>query len=132
MMLIISNLQTGAINVEHYGDVDLTLGGVINAWGRKVLLCDCDEFTKQYYKTKYGIGQLNSKTDSIYCLVCPYSTEQFNRVEIKQPTVPVHKREYPPFEGFQIGSEEDTLANCIDLIPKPPRKDFIKFMMKDR
>ena len=50
-------LQTGAISTGHYNDVDLTLGGVINVWGRKVLLCDCDEFTKQYYKTKYGIGQ---------------------------------------------------------------------------
>lgn len=50
-------LQTGAINTEYYSDVDLTLGGVINVWGRMMLLCDCDEFTKQYYKTKYGIGQ---------------------------------------------------------------------------
>lgn len=61
-----------------------------------------------------------------------YLTEQFNKVEVKQPTVSVAKREYPAFEGFQIGSEEDTLANCIDLIPKPPRKDFIKFMRRDR
>ena len=53
-------------------------------------------------------------------------------MEIKQSAASVSKREYPPFEGFQIGSEEDTLANCIDLIPKPPRKDFIKFMRKDR
>jgi len=53
-------------------------------------------------------------------------------VEVKEPTISVPKRDYPLFEGFQIGSEEDTLANCIDLIPKPPRKDFIKFMKKDR
>lgn len=110
---ILDSLKTGAINTENYNDVDLTLGGVINVWGRKVLICDCDEFTKQYYKSKYGI-------------------EQFNKVEIKQPTPSATKRDYPPFEGFQIGSEEDTLANCIDLIPKPPRKDFIKFMRKDR
>ena len=57
-MLVIYHLQTGAINTEYYSDVDLTLGGVVNVWGRKILLCDCDEFTKQYYKTKYGIGQL--------------------------------------------------------------------------
>lgn len=62
-MLIIQNLQTGAINTECYSDTDLTLGGVINVWGRKVLLCDCDEFTKQYYESKYGIGKLQQHSE---------------------------------------------------------------------
>ena len=34
------------------------MGSVINIWGRKLLICDCDEFTKEYYKSKYGIGKL--------------------------------------------------------------------------
>ena len=53
-------------------------------------------------------------------------------MDVQQSRVLLPDREYPPFEGFQIGSEEDTLANCLNLIPKPPRKDFIKFMEKDR
>lgn len=55
----ISLFQTGAVHTEFYHDSDLTLGSVINVWGRKLQLCDCDEFTKEYYRTKYGIGGLS-------------------------------------------------------------------------
>ncbi|NXE94337.1 EFHC2 protein, partial [Menura novaehollandiae] len=48
-------LQTGAVRQEFYKDSDLRIGAVINVWGRKILICDCDEFTKEHYRTKYGI-----------------------------------------------------------------------------
>lgn len=48
--------QTGAVHTDYYHDSDLTLGSVINVWGRKFRICDCDEFTKEYYKSKYGLG----------------------------------------------------------------------------
>ena len=38
------------------------------------------------------------------------------------------QREFPPYNGF--GSEEDSLCSCMGLLPKPPRRDFIKFMEK--
>ena len=57
--------QTGAVHTDHYHDSDLTIGSVINIWGRKLLICDCDEFTKEYYKSKYGIGKLNQIYPSI-------------------------------------------------------------------
>jgi len=53
-------------------------------------------------------------------------------VEVQQPKTTLPDRKYPPYGDFQIGSDEDTLANCLNLVPKPPRKDFIKFMAKDR
>ena len=49
-------LQTGAVHEDFYKDCDLTVGGEVNVWGRKVIIADCDEFTKDYYRTKYGIG----------------------------------------------------------------------------
>jgi len=39
-------------------------------------------------------------------------------------------REFPPYNGW--GSEEDSLCSCMGLLPKPPKRDFIKFMEKDR
>ena len=43
---------------------------------------------------------------------------------------PPPRRELPPYNGF--GSEEDSLCSCMGLLPKPPKRDFIKFMEKDR
>ena len=59
-------------------------------------------------------------------------TENFTPVDVPEPQVPELPYEVPPYEGFQIGSQEDSLANCLNLIPKPPKRDFIKFMEKDR
>lgn len=50
------HLQTGAVQEDFYKDCDLIIGGEVNVWGRRVILTDCDDFTKHYYRTKYGIG----------------------------------------------------------------------------
>jgi hypothetical protein len=44
--------------VEYYEDSELTIGAVINVYGRNVVLTDCDPFTKEYYAKKYGLGML--------------------------------------------------------------------------
>ncbi|NWU99193.1 EFHC2 protein, partial [Upupa epops] len=108
---ILDNRKTGAVHQEFYRDSDLKIGTVINVWGRKIMLCDCDEFTKEYYRTKYGI-------------------EDFTPVSCKAPPLPKPEKTFPPYNGF--GSEEDSLCSCRSLVLKPPRKDFKKFMEKDR
>ncbi|KAM4797250.1 EF-hand domain-containing family member C2 [Rhinophrynus dorsalis] len=108
---ILDNLKTGAVHQEFYKDCDLTIGAVINVWGRRIVLCDCDEFTKSYYKTKYGI-------------------DDFTPVHYKAPPLPKIEKKIPPYNGF--GSEEDSLCSCMGLLPKPPQRDFKKFMEKDR
>lgn len=50
-------MQTGAVHEEFYKDSDLTVGGEVNVWGRRVIITDCDDFTKNYYRSKYGIGK---------------------------------------------------------------------------
>ncbi|KAB5577048.1 hypothetical protein PHYPO_G00205490 [Pangasianodon hypophthalmus] len=108
---ILDSLKTGAVHEEFYKDCDLTIGGVINVWGRRVMICDCDNFTKEYYRSKYGI-------------------EDFTPVEYKAPPPAKAAVQIPPYTGF--GSEEDSLRSCQGLLPKPPQKDFRKLMEKDR
>lgn len=108
---IIDNLKTGEVHHEIYKDCDLTIGSAVNLWGRKILLCDCDPFTRDFYKTKYGL-------------------EDFTPVQRRPPPPPTIVRKFPPYHGF--GSEEDSLCSCLSMVPKPPQKDFRKFMEKDR
>ncbi|XP_043928311.1 EF-hand domain-containing family member C2 [Protopterus annectens] len=108
---ILDSLKTGAVNEEFYKDCDLRIGQTINVWGRKVLICDYDEYTKEHYRTKYGI-------------------EDFTPVMYKSPASEKIKKTFPPYNGF--GSEEDSLCSCLGLLPKPPQRDFKKFIEKDR
>lgn len=43
--------------MDTYKDSDMSIGAHLNIYGRKVVLCDCDDFTKEYYVTKYGVGE---------------------------------------------------------------------------
>ncbi|CAL8075050.1 unnamed protein product [Calicophoron daubneyi] len=109
---ILDSLKLGAVPDDFYTDRDLTIGASINVYGRKFLICDCDEFTKEYYRTKYGI-------------------KDFTPIQPKLPPTRITVlRENPPYNGW--GSEEDSLGNCNSLMPAAPRKDFVKFMQKDK
>jgi len=107
---LLDSLKTGSQSPTHYYENELQIGTTLNAFGRAVVLCDCDEFTKTYYSVKYGI-------------------EDFSPIPIPEPTKPVYKQTIPPYNGF--GSEEDSLGNCTRLVPKPPFKDLSKFWNKD-
>ncbi|XP_034504673.1 EF-hand domain-containing family member C2 isoform X2 [Ailuropoda melanoleuca] len=107
---LLDKYMLGKVDEEFYKDSDLFIGATINVWGRKVLLCDCDEFTKKYYKTKYGI-------------------ENFTSIPCEAPPPPKIERKFPPYTGF--GSEEDSLRSCIGLVLKPYQRNFKKFMEKD-
>jgi len=110
---ILDPLKTGEVNVDYYSDADLKIGNIVNVWGRKFVLCDMDDFTREFYKSKYGLND-----------------SSFTPLQYKAPPVPKQDKEIPPFNGF--GGEEDSLGNCFKLIPEPPKGDFVKFMMKDR
>ena len=58
------------------------------------------------------------------------TADDFTPINYKAELLPLKEKEIPPYNGF--GSEEDSICNCLSLIPKPPRRDFIKFMEKDR
>lgn len=98
---------------EYYTAEDLMLGTTVKIYNREFLLINCDEFTKDYFKQNFGVEQ--AKIEG-------YSRDKKNtkKVEIK----------VPPHNGF--GSEEDSLSNCYNLIPKPPKLDMAKMFAYDK
>lgn len=57
-------------------------------------------------------------------------SEDFSPVSYKKDGYSGVEKQWPPYNGW--GSEEDSLCSCMGLLPKPPKRDFIKFMEKDR
>jgi hypothetical protein len=41
-----------------------------------------------------------------------------------------YQLDFPPYNGF--GTEEDSKTSCNGLEPRPPQRDFYKFMNRDR
>uniref|UniRef100_A0A8C9CIZ5 EF-hand domain containing 2 n=1 Tax=Phocoena sinus TaxID=42100 RepID=A0A8C9CIZ5_PHOSS len=102
---LLDKYKLGKVDQEFYKGSDLSIGTTINVWGRKVLLCDCDEFMKTYCKTKYGI-------------------ENFTSISCKAPPPPNIERKFPRYTGF--GSEEDSLCSCRGLVPTPHQRNFME------
>ncbi|KAM5256915.1 EF-hand domain-containing protein 1 [Ctenodactylus gundi] len=95
--------------LEWYTAKDFIVGKPLTIHGRTFFIYDCDQFTRQYYKEKFGIPDLP-------------------RIDISKPEPPPVKQELPPYNGY--GQIEDSVQNCYSLIPKPPKKD-IKMLVND-
>lgn len=96
-------------------DRDLKLGGRINVFGREIVLTNCDQFTRDFYSKKYGIEDF------------PVQSKPFdNNKNCFDPP----ERVLPVFNGW--GTHEDSEGNCKTVEPKPPHKDFGKFINLDR
>ncbi|NXW41201.1 EFHC1 protein, partial [Nyctiprogne leucopyga] len=96
--------------LEWYTAKDFAVGKSTTLLGRIFFIYDCDEFTRNFYRDKFGI------TD-------------FQPVEIKKKPCEEVPQVIPPYNGF--GVLEDSLQNCFSLLPKPPRKDIIKMLEND-
>ncbi|KFZ52825.1 EF-hand domain-containing protein 1, partial [Podiceps cristatus] len=97
--------------LEWYTAKDFAVGKSTTFLGRTFFIYDCDEFTRKFYRDKFGI------TD-------------FRPVEIKKKPLEEVPQVIPPYNGF--GILEDSLQNCFSLLPKPPRKDVVKMLENDR
>lgn len=71
---------------------------------------DCDDYTKAYYKSKFGV-------------------QEFQSVQVSLPSPKPTEPELQPYNGF--GSLEDSKQSCLTLIPQPPKKDVIKMLEND-
>lgn len=91
---------------EPYLPKDLLIGDCVYVWGRKVVLYNCDDFTRQFYREYLGVEQ--------------------SSIDVSEKA-PVHTvLAYPPPTGY--GSEEDSLGSVLNITPKPPKQDLVKLM----
>lgn len=88
---------------------DLTIGGSVDVLGREIMLYGCDDFTRDFYRQ--------------------YMNQEMEDTEIKEPERVHVQLSYPPHTG--IGQPEDSLASCLHLTPRPPRKDVAKLVEND-
>lgn len=86
---------------------DFSIGKTVHIYGRDFFIYDADNFTKAFYYQNMGISE-------------------FPSFSVEVPQRQAAKMEIPPYNGF--GSLEDSLQNCLYLIPEPPKKDYIKLM----
>jgi hypothetical protein len=89
---------------ECYAAEDLILGKKINIYGREVLLYNCDDFTKAWYKSNLNIDAVP--------------------IQLTKPPVNVTYSKVPPYNGY--GTEEDSMGYIHNLNPKVPKKDYGK------
>ncbi|XP_013145374.1 PREDICTED: EF-hand domain-containing family member C2-like isoform X1 [Papilio polytes] len=108
--------MSGGPKPESYLPADLSIGAVLNVYGRNVVLTDCDLYTKEYYRATYGFDTFNP---------LPKPEEHVEYISSRMAD-----RELPPWNGY--GSYDDSAGNCRTVEPKPPHRDFIKFLHKDR
>eukprot|EP00434_Breviolum_minutum_P035511 symbB.v1.2.031437.t1/scaffold3650.1/size52688/1 len=88
---------------------DLKVGDSINVWGRKVVLYDCDDFTRKFYLDYLGIDQFEG------------------RIDVSEKPLTHLKLTPPPHNG--VGKEEDSLLNCTMIQPKPPKIDLERMLV---
>lgn len=93
---------------EFYQPKDLRVGETIFVLGRRILLVDCDKFTRNYFK-------------KVMCF------DQKPAIEYKPKQKSLPPKTMPPHDGF--GTLEDSLQNTVSFLPKPPRKDVIRQLL---
>jgi EF-hand domain-containing protein 1 len=86
---------------------DVRPNDFIIVFGRSFYVNGCDPFTHNYFKTALG-------------LEFPLG-DGLEKIREKHPGLII-----PPYNGF--GDEEDSLGNVYRLVPKPPKKDYFKWV----
>lgn len=99
-------------SVQYYTESDFRIGGTCQVYGRELIICGCDVFTKRYYIDNLGCTEAD-----------------FPKLDMKDPEPEVPQMQPPPHTGF--GSEEDSLGSFLYLINKVPKIDFKKLMEND-
>lgn len=52
-----------------------------------------------------------------------FSPAELSPIDVSEPAAARPEVQVPPYTGIGVGSPEDSIQNCLRLIPKPPKKD---------
>uniref|UniRef100_A0A3Q3AYU3 EF-hand domain (C-terminal) containing 1 n=1 Tax=Kryptolebias marmoratus TaxID=37003 RepID=A0A3Q3AYU3_KRYMA len=101
---------------EYYSPRDFQLGQTVTLLSRRFLLYGCDGFTKEYYHLYWFVLLMIALVVRMFLLMrhcsrCP------------------NPQEIPPYNRF--GSLEDSLQNCLSLVPQPPKVNVLKMLEND-
>lgn len=117
---------------DYFNERDFMIGSVLHLYGRPFVVCDCDEFTKEYYYEKYGVENFDpvriedyddaGQQKSTLSIFPPMDTT--TNYELLLPPTPLTPKD-PRSQTIPPGS--------IPLIgsTNPPKKDFSKQMLYD-
>jgi hypothetical protein len=95
---------------EYLRPHDFGLNQRVKVFEREFFVYDMDNFTKAFYYQNMGVTDFT-----------PLKEEQ-----VFEPKSQYPRMEIPPYNGY--GTLEDSLQNCLYLVPEPPKKDYIKLM----
>ncbi|ORY50997.1 hypothetical protein BCR33DRAFT_712940 [Rhizoclosmatium globosum] len=96
--------QTSEAKDDYYSDRDLTIGAVLHFHGRPFVICDCDNFTRDYYRDKYGLEVFD-----------PVRLEDYEEAPIEEYVHPKEKVP-PPMFGANEGNKKDHKLTQFDGI----------------
>jgi hypothetical protein len=89
-----------------------SIGENLSLGGNTFYVYDADGFTREYYADKSnGLPELAPAAD------------------VKLPERHMPRPSTPPYTGY--GSWDDSMASVLNLVPKVPKKDFIKLFQND-
>jgi Ca2+-binding EF-hand superfamily protein len=90
---------------KYYVAEDLKCGQFVNIFGRNLMICRVNASTFEWYKAR-GINQ--------------------HAVDVEKADSRIIKHIIPPYNGW--GSEADSLTSCMHLVPKPVKRDMLRFL----
>jgi len=116
---------------------DLRVGGSVSVHGRRFALTACDEATRAYYRERAAAeGYGDGDGDGDYSFGGGGSGGGFDAegapaaaAAAAVAAAAAARPSLPPHNG--IGAPEDTLQNCLHLVPRRPQRDVVRLMNND-
>ena len=107
---LLDSLRTGAPTDNFYSDADFQIGSTFECLGRQMIVCDCDDFTRSHYQSKFGVKLATA-------------------LDVEVPAPAPASAAIPPATGY--GTEEDSMVSVEHLVLQQPKKIAGAYLPKE-